>query len=368
MKSKRLNRQFLTLLMVVVMSLTLGVSCMAENTLDTITVALPAFQDINSIMVGVEKGIFEKYGIELDILRTDWGGGNELLLGGQVDVCGSGDTEAITHNAIGADTTLAFPYWYFAGAALMYDPARFPAWKSYNELLEETGDEEEAIQACIDQIYNDNARIGLSSGGELPSFIRLIGKAGYTQEDFTIYDMAQEDIPPALFSGSLDIMIAGIPQRLTAVNNGYVALLDVVDFPDLIAHNGFAASREWVNENWDLAIRFQKALFETSQYVIDNEEESFQIIADSLLEAGTEINPDDLYDVWNIMEFFPSSAELYEDWSIREDGRFYWKERFVNAVESLESEGEIPEGAIDKDNIEDLNYAVRIVEAILEEQ
>jgi hypothetical protein len=64
------------------------------------------------------------------------------------------------------------------------------------------------------------------------------------------------------------------------------------------------------------------------------------------------------------MEFFPSSIDIYTQWSIDEGGQFYWKTRFLSCVESLENGGEIAKGAIDTAKIDDLLYSLKIVEAL----
>jgi len=46
-------------------------------------------------------------------------------------------------------------------------------------------------------------------------------------------------LPPALLSGSVDIMIAGIPQRLAVLKEGYATLMDQTAVPSTVAHAGF---------------------------------------------------------------------------------------------------------------------------------
>src|SRR5699024_8294145 len=162
---------------------------------------------------------FEEEGIDIELQQTDWAGGNDLLEGGKVDLATAGDSDIILQNAAGSDTTLAFPIFYYTGAALMYDDKEHD-WKTFDEYNEETDDKKEAMRKTLEQVKG--AKIGLNkSVSEYTSFIAMLDYAGLDSDDFEIVDMAQEDIPPALLEGSVDIMISGIPQRLAVQKEGY---------------------------------------------------------------------------------------------------------------------------------------------------
>src|SRR5690625_3922796 len=62
----------------------------SDNELQTVNLALSPFQDVYSIHVGIEKGFFEEEGIEINIQETDWAGGNDLLVGGRVELATAG--------------------------------------------------------------------------------------------------------------------------------------------------------------------------------------------------------------------------------------------------------------------------------------
>jgi NitT/TauT family transport system substrate-binding protein len=325
-----------------------------------VRVALSAFQDVNSIYVGIKKGFYEAEGIKLVIQNTDWPGANELLIGDHVDMATSSDADVVLQNSRGIDTTLAFPLFYFAGGGLMFDPRKH-SWKTYQLKPEATRQEVNAeIRRILEQAKG--ARVGVSSGGaEYASFIEMVKIAELQPSDFTIVDLAQEELPPALLAGSVDIMIAGIPQRLAVLKEGYATLLDQSAVPSTVAHAGFAAKRSWVNKNPDLAVRIQKVIFQTLDYIEKNPDECFPIIAEKLAAAGTKVDPAALKNVWNIMEFFPNGKPWYIENVARPTGKFYWESRFKTVISNLQAENRIGQLKVP---LPDLNYGLKNVEAI----
>jgi len=331
-------------------------AALAED-LDKVRVGLSAFQDVNSIYVGVEKGIFASEGIELEIQNTDWPSANELMIGGHVDIATSSDTDIMLQNAKGIDSTMAFPVFYFAGGGLMFDPKAHPDWKPLDPAAA-TGDAlTAAMKATLEQAKG--AKVGVSAGGgEYASFIEMLRITGLNPSDYQIVDLSQEELPPALLSGSIDIMISGIPQRLAMLKQGYQTLMDQSVVPSTISHAGFAAKRSWIDANPELAVRLERAILRTLDFIEKNPDESFPIIAERLRQAGTEIAPEDIARVWNVMEFFPNGKDWYKENVATEGGRFYWHDRFTQALDNMKAEGRITSMDVP---LEDLNYALKLI-------
>ena len=289
-----------------------------------VKVALAAFQDVNTIHVGIAKGFYAEEGIELDIQNTDWPGAQELLIGGHVDMAASAAVDVVLENAQGVDTTLTFPLFYFAGSGLNYD-AQKHAWKTLNELLPTVGGDMTAgISATLEQAKG--ARVGLRAASEYATFIEMLTIAGLDPADYTIVDLAQEELPAALIANSIDIMMGGIPQRLAVMKEGYATLMDQTAVPSTVEHAGFATTRAWADENFDLAVKIEKVILKTLAYIEENPDESFAIIAEKLREAGTSVDPADLKGVWNVMEFFPNSKAWYQE-KVAKSGRTVLLER-----------------------------------------
>lgn len=328
-----------------------------------VKVGMSSFQDVMSIYVGIEQGFYEEAGIEFDITNSDWAGANELLVGGHVEMATSCDQNNILQNAVDQDTTLAFPFYFFAGSGFVYDPMEHPDWKNINSLLEETdGDFDTALNMLLEQLWEDDAVIGISKGGEYVTYSLIVNQGGYDPAKFETVDMANEDLPPALIAGSLDVMISGIPPRLAAQRQGCETLIDASYFPNMVNHAGFAASRAWIDANFDLAVDIQKAMFKTLDFIEKNPDIGLPVISNKLKEAGADVSPEELKLVWNSMEYFPNSKEQFQEWVIEADSKFYWKERYQKLVDGYIEEGQLEEGKIE--NLEDLYYGLKVVDAI----
>jgi NitT/TauT family transport system substrate-binding protein len=324
-----------------------------------VRMALSSFQDVCSVYVGIEKGYYDEAGINLEIQRTDWPGANELGVGNQVEMWTTSDADIIQQNDSGVDTTLAFPLFYFGGGGMMYDPNRFD-WKSYDEFFAETNDAKEATKRTLEQAKGK--KVGVSSGGgEYATFVELVSFAGLNVKDFQVVDLAQEELPPALISGSIDAQISGIPQRLAVQREGYETLIDQRALPSTIVHAGFGAKRSWVDANPEVAAAIQGVILKTLDYIEKNPDETFPIISKCLEEGGTTVPPEDLKGVWNVMEFFPNGTAWYEEKVETPGGQFYWKDRFETVVKNLRTEDKI--SADFSVPLEDLNYGLKTVAA-----
>jgi NitT/TauT family transport system substrate-binding protein len=355
MKSKAMARQVSILAICV-----LGVSIITTPThaatkLKEVKVALSSFQDVCSIYVGIEKGFYKDAGIKLNVKRVDWPGANELGVGGQVDMWTTSEADVIQQNNAGADTTLAFPLFYFGGGGLMYDPKKFQ-WKTFESVAKKGSKIEDDIKTVLTQAVGK--KVGVSSGGgEYATFATLVSTAGMQLSDFVIVDLAQEELPPALISGSIDIMISGIPQRLAVGKVGYATLMDQRALPSSIVHAGFGAKRSWVNKNLKTAKAIQNTIFKTLTYIEKNPAISFPIISKCLAAGGTKVDAEELTAVWNKMEFFPSDKKWYVDNVVTKGGKFYWKDRFQSVVDTLKS-GEKIKSTFSVP-LSDLNYGLK---------
>jgi NitT/TauT family transport system substrate-binding protein len=299
------------------------------------------FQDVTSIYVGIAQGFFEEEGIELDISNAgSWGASNELLVAGQTDLATSADADIIPQNEQGVDTTLAFPLYLFAGSALMFMPEQHPDWKTYDDFFAENGDVAESLRLAFEQAQD--AVIAIPPND--PTAPAMMEKAGLDPDDFEFLIIEEVDMPPALINGSVDLIRGGIPQRLAVGREGAIALVDQRVLPETLVHAGYSTTRSWLEENPELAIGFLRAMFKTQQYIVDNPDESFALISSELEKQGAEVSPEELAAVWNVMEFFPRSAEEYLADYVDPNGVYYWEDRWQFVLDGYVADGTVSEG------------------------
>ena len=353
-------RKYLFLILSFFVLIFAGTNSYAEK----IKVGLSAFQDVHSIFVGMDQGYYADEGIELDIVYTDWPGANELGAADQVEIWTTSDADVVIHNARGLDSTLAFPLYWFGGGGLMFDP-KLHNWTTYETFLSENGGDR--IKAITDTlVQTKGAKVGVSSGGaEYSAFILMLKSANLDPADWQIIDLAQEDMPPALLTGSIDIQISGIPQRLAVLKEGMGTLIDQRAVCESIAHCGFGAKRSWLDANADLAKRLQRVILRTTAFIKENPDHSFPIIAENLRKQGTPYEAEWLYGVWDNMEYFVNGVDWWNTKVVPTDGTFYWKDRFAGVIDSLQAEDRVPNPY--PVALEDLNRGVEIMAALTAE-
>jgi ABC-type nitrate/sulfonate/bicarbonate transport system substrate-binding protein len=308
----------------------------------TIRMALPAFQDSLVVSAADTLGYLADEGLSVDITRTDFQGAQDLLVGGQVDMAYSTESDIIKQNAAGTPTTLIVPVTLFAGVAMMYDPEKHPDWKTFDEFTAEGMSDAEATRAVFDQLIADDAKLGLSlAGGQHGTLLTMLSIAGLEESDLNIVDLADEDQPPALLSGSIDLISSGVPQRLAVAAEGAKALIDQTDLPETLIHAHYSAQRPWVEENRDVVVRFYRAILRTLAEAETNPDPVFTAITDSMRESGTELSVEDLKKVWNVIQFFPSSVDSVRTDIAAEDGKWYWKGRLQRVLDEFTAAGVI---------------------------
>lgn len=369
MQSLRRSGEIVVVLIGMMVLTSFGVACgssdspTTDNTakeLKTVKVALSSYQDMDTIYVGIEKGFYEEEGIELEITQTDWASAQELLIGGHVDIANSSDADVVLANAQGHDTTLAFPVFLFGASNMMFNPEEHN-WKTF-ETFQETLPLKEAIRAALEQIQGEDVKIALSSSGsEIATFLELVKYAGLNEKDFNIIDIALEDIPPTLLSGSVDLGMGGIPQYLAVKKHGYISLIGQSALPSTIHHGGFAASRAWVDSDFDFAVKLQKVIIKTLDYIKREPDLAFPIISRELKKSGTIETVEDLKSIWNVIEFFPDSKAYYEEKVFSPDGPYYWEARWESVAKGLEEAGKIEPLTVPTS---DLFYGLKIIQAI----
>lgn len=326
--------------------------------LDTIRIAISPYVDESMIEVGIKKGFFTKLGIDLKVSQTDWAPGQELLLGGHLDVTGACEGDVMTMDVQNNQYTLAFPFYWFAGSALMYNPNRYPQWKTYSQFLAQTHNKHTALRMALLQLKGKKIGLSAAGGAELATLTGMANYASLPMSTFTTIDLQQANMPAALVAGSIDTFVSDVPSRIAVARRGYKALVEQTTLPWTIAHCGYAARRDWVDSHLDLAKRFQEGIFQTVTYITNNNTAAFPILSAALLKGGNKITPADLKNVWNTMEIFGGSKGWFDSNVVSPKGQFYWKKRLTTVYGQIQKSGKSIKNLT---SLNSLYYGLKIV-------
>lgn len=207
------------------------------------------------LYVAAERGLFEKYGLDVDINRVD--SGTEaiaFLTEGQIDVGGIAIVTSLWNGwNQGLDLRIIAP-----GGLEPFEnsPTKLLARKS----LMDDG----TIQTVADlEGKNVGVAGGPGSGGEY-LVAKALEPAGLTIRDVNLINIGNADMPAAFESGAIDAGLLGSPyaDQVEADGTGTPLATDLT--PGLMTV-AFVGSGEFVNERPEVAERFALALLEATR-------------------------------------------------------------------------------------------------------
>ena len=312
----------------------------AEEEVVKIKIALSPYQDVATVIIGIEKGIFEKYNLEPEIIPIDWNLGSEMLESKSVHFANMSGANAVAK--IDNLPNIRFSNLLYIWEANAVIGQKDSELKTFEDFKDEGMSDEDAAEATIKQLAGLSAIVAREGGPA--NFLRSICKwAGvdFDEEiDPNIIDMGAEVGLPAFFKGEGDIFLPGIPQMDKLSKEGYPIIIRLKDIPapGLVMQAGFGTYASFAEENFDVLVRFQAVLFDAIRFVEENPDEGFKIIADYVnSQSAAGLDPEVLRDkYWNKLEYFPLPEESYK-LTILEDGTRYWKSRWAELYESYES-------------------------------
>ncbi len=310
-----------------------------------IRVAISPFQDVFSLHIAEEKGWDLEEGLDMTLIEVDWPGAQELLASGDVQFANSVIGDVLVRYDKVEGLILANILWYFQGHGIQVRGDS--EFKTYDELKEMGYSDEEAKKMALMQLKGKDIILPMKVGIEVSLKAFADGVGMNFPDDFNMIDMPHAEGLAAFLGGSGDAYIGGIPQRLRGVKEGNKILIDDDTFPAAIMHAGFSTTRDFLAENPDIEVKFQKLIFRVLKYCETDPDDAFPIIVREINRAtGGQYSVETLRDdVWNKMEYFPTSAEnLFRD-TILPDGPYNWKVRFDYVIEGYLQDGTITKPA-----------------------
>lgn len=308
-------------------------------------VGIIPFQDFYPFQFAEQKGWFDEAGLDVEFVDFQFfPDATEGLAAGAVD---------LAPQEIGAvlPTVKNFPEIRFAvpvhifdnGFALMTPPDS--DLKTYDAfLLENGGDVAAAEKAAAAQLKGRDIVTTGNTDMELGVYAAAVKVGGLNWgSDIKITDLDPNQGLAAYLSGTGDLYIGGIPQRLRALQEGHQELITGEHLgPGSVPLVGFATTQKIYDEKRDALIRLFSVWNRTSRYAAEspqNTEELGVFIAQKLNEkTGAQMKASDFKTMFNGWQHFPPTVREWKNWYTRISPQERWdlaSEFFVDVKKTV---------------------------------
>jgi NitT/TauT family transport system substrate-binding protein len=252
-----------------------------------VKVAYVPIMKFATMYVAGQRGLFKKYGLDVDFERVK--SGTEaiaFLTQGSVDVGG-----------IAIVTSLWNSWNRGLGIRIIAPGGLEPFTNSPTMLLVRKALQQEGKVKTVADLKGKRvaAAGGPGSGGEY-QVTKALERAKLTIRDVELINVANADMPAALERGSVDAALAGSPYADQAINSGHAAVLATDLTPGLMTV-AFVGSGKFIKERPEVAERFVLALTEAarmmqgSEYLAPANIEAYMTFANTTEKAIREGNP-----------------------------------------------------------------------------
>lgn len=237
-----------------------GADQTSQETITLNVAYMPNYGSLWSVMTAIEKGYFEEEGIEVKL--TEFQDGPNIISAmesGSIDIGYIG--QGAHKLCIEGNATIFALSHISNGDAVIGGPGV----TSIEDLAGKT--------------------VAYSSGTSSQDILETaLSSAGMTMDDIQATDMAAENIPTAIISGSVDAAATWSPGTLTILDEveGATKLCDNMTFKDTtVSLASWICTPSYAEDNRDTLVKFTRALFKGMDYAADeNYEEVAQWVAD----------------------------------------------------------------------------------------
>lgn len=310
--------------------------------LKKVRVGVAPFQDLLSIYIGIENGWYEEEGLDLKATNVELQEAGEALVGGSVDMASMCDVDALVKAPQAPDLRFSNPAYIFLGSALIVRPDS--GMKTYQEFIDE-GMEHDAAVAAVGAQLKGKTAVAVGNSDQELAIIVTAQKGGMDnpKKEMKFVDLEANEGLAAFLAGEGDVYNGGLPQRNRALKEGMKTLIGAEDLrPEGVIHCGFGTTQTFLDENMDVAVKFQRVWYRIQQAIADDPDGTFPIIRDELNErTGAEITIDELKDIWNNLELFPTTDKKMSEQILAAGSPYHWKDRFAYAKDYYTKAGTI---------------------------
>jgi ABC-type nitrate/sulfonate/bicarbonate transport system substrate-binding protein len=310
----------------------------------TVRVAMTPFFDYQFWSVAEEYGWPEEHGLDLEFTwLTQSGPSIEALAAGSVDtvntcvVCNYPFYESVPE-MMNFLTVNQFKGFVVIGRKGM-------GYKSYDDLLNELGDAEAAMQATIAQ-FKGTTWPEYTANYE-PLIRAVLGQGGLTLDDIEIVEFADDEKAAlAMIGGTGDFYMGGLPSEINLLSNHpddffLVGGAEILG-PAGLWYSQIASTDEWLAENEDAALKIMAMSYRYNRYVQEKRDQILPIVVEAMNAhsgvATTEADLDFIFDTFLDFRTYQQEAET----SMDPDSPLYWGK---SAAYYVEQSTDLPAGA-----------------------
>lgn len=304
-------------------------------------VAVPPFVDTAITVYGEENGIFDKYGLDVDLVAVEWERQYDLLTGGALDISMSTLSEFVNKdkNLRRADRRVVYllPAWQFLGLGF-YTNSNF---KTLEQFEAETSSAEALIQFS-DQLRGNIVVVPEGSVFET-ALLKFLDNVGMSVDDIRLINASLDSAINSLNDDNVALVAVGSQQRFEAERRGFVEAI-APDKLGAVILTGFVVREELYTDDREALNKFACAWYETLNAVENSEDKGYSVIESYLQSTGAgTLTMDEYLALRQYNDFALSFSDAREKFLDDPDGGA-WQRVWGLAVESL-LKSDTPEAA-----------------------
>lgn len=296
-----------------------------EQDLQVVRVGMTPFFEYHYSTVASELGWDEELGLKLEFTwLTQSGPSIQALANGSIDtantcvVCNFPFYESVPQlmNFINTDQ--------FKGFIVI---GRKGQVKTYDELLAELGDPQEAKLATIEQFRGKTFPIYRANYD--PLLTATLGQAGMTLDDVEVLNFPDDEKSAlAMIGGTGDFYLGGLPAEINLLlNHGDKFVLvggDEILGPAGLWYSNIASTEEWLANNEETALKLMAMSYRYNRYVNENPDAVLPIVLKAMNDhSGTQMSLEELKFVFDNF-VGPRTYQDDKETALNPDSELYW--------------------------------------------
>ncbi len=318
--------------------------------LERVRFGLTPFVDYGPWILAQELGFFEEEGLDVQFINlasdTEIA---EAMAAGALDIGVQSPDSALYYYPQNPQLRIVHIGTLFEGFAI----TGRPEYTTFHEFLEMGLSAEEAARETAKQM---EGKVILTALGSVHEAIvhAALEIADLTENDVTILDIPTPVEGVAAFlQGQGDFFTAGLPQTLRLLAEGYPRTIPGSALgTGGINLSGLESSEQYFQENTDTIVRIVKAWYKAVSYMHQNDTIALPMMVQWLNEnTGAGITVADARRLITEDLKFPGSPVEAYYWFYQDGSRSEWHSKLSHRLALLEKVGNVPEGAVDLDQM-----------------